>query len=148
MQGMITDPKLAKEFILAGNATVTFVSKKSGNRFTYRIQAKPNKKNPDVPFYKVGLLTGPDNTSDYTPIGIIVESRFILPKWAREEKSMTETTPSVAALIWTLNNHLSKGVTPPMTEIWCEGRCGRCGRKLTVPESLMIGLGADCLAKS
>ena len=44
MQGMITDPKLAKEFILAGNATVTFVSKKSGNRFTYKVKQAPRER--------------------------------------------------------------------------------------------------------
>lgn len=32
----------------------------------------------------------------------------------------------------------------PECEVWHEGRCGRCGRKLTVPESIETGIGPDC----
>jgi hypothetical protein len=28
--------------------------------------------------------------------------------------------------------------------VWHEGRCGRCGRKLTVPESIESGFGPEC----
>ena len=30
-------------------------------------------------------------------------------------------------------------------EIWHEGKCGRCGRKLTVPESIACGFGPECI---
>lgn len=29
-------------------------------------------------------------------------------------------------------------------EVWHEGSCGRCGRKLTVPSSIETGLGPEC----
>jgi len=29
-------------------------------------------------------------------------------------------------------------------EIWHEGRCGRCNRKLTVPASIALGIGPEC----
>jgi hypothetical protein len=29
-------------------------------------------------------------------------------------------------------------------ELWHEGRCGKCGRALTVPESIESGLGPVC----
>lgn len=29
-------------------------------------------------------------------------------------------------------------------EVWHEGRCGRCARRLTVPESILIGIGPEC----
>ena len=32
-------------------------------------------------------------------------------------------------------------------EIWHEGRCGRCGRKLTVPSSIESGIGPECASK-
>jgi hypothetical protein len=50
------------------------------------------------------------------------------------------------AMNWVLD-HLSEGEMPPLTEIWHEGRCGRCGRKLTVPDSIAIGIGPDCLTR-
>jgi hypothetical protein len=32
-------------------------------------------------------------------------------------------------------------------DVWHESRCGRCGRKLTVPESIESGFGPECLTK-
>jgi hypothetical protein len=32
-------------------------------------------------------------------------------------------------------------------EVYHEGRCGRCNRKLTVPESIETGLGPECASK-
>jgi hypothetical protein len=29
-------------------------------------------------------------------------------------------------------------------EIWHEGTCCRCGKRLTVPASIELGMGADC----
>ena len=31
-----------------------------------------------------------------------------------------------------------------MLEVWHEGRCGRCNRALTVPESIASGIGPEC----
>lgn len=33
---------------------------------------------------------------------------------------------------------------PVQVEVWHEGRCGHCGRRLTVPESIADGLGPRC----
>lgn len=33
-------------------------------------------------------------------------------------------------------------------QVWHEGRCGRCGRKLTVPSSIETGLGPECAGKN
>ena len=30
---------------------------------------------------------------------------------------------------------------PTFIEIWHEGKCGKCGRTLTVPDSIINGLG-------
>src|SRR5882672_9405186 len=32
-------------------------------------------------------------------------------------------------------------------EIWHSGSCGRCGRTLTVPESVLSGFGPECINK-
>ncbi len=150
MQGMITDPKLAKEFILAGNATVTFVSKKSGNRFTYKVKQAPRKEgdNPNSTLYFVSLLVGQDNENDYSYIGII--TRYVCPAGSEslnfrttKASKVSVDAPSVMAMEWVIS-FLSQGDMPHMTEIWHLGRCGKCGRTLTTPESCAVGLGPIC----
>lgn len=118
----VTSPK---DFILAGNAYFTLRSEKTGTRYTYAVSkadAEPGK--PEVWF--VGLLTGPDNTGDYSYLGISRMNADSLP---------------VKAFTWTWE-HLGNlhGV-----EVWHEGRCGRCGRRLTVPESIQQGFGPECV---
>jgi len=62
-------------FVLGGNATFTASSTKGG-RFTYRVRlAKPRAGQADdgTRRWFVAVLTGPDNSSDYTYLGTIVE---------------------------------------------------------------------------
>jgi hypothetical protein len=40
---------------------------------------------------------------------------------------------------------LIKNNLPNFIEIWHEGRCGKCGRTLTVPDSIANGLGPECI---
>jgi len=63
---LIEDAASAIEFAMGGNARFTLVSKKTGERKTYRVR-QPDATKP----YFVQLLTGPDNTSDYTYLGYI-----------------------------------------------------------------------------
>ena len=39
---------------------------------------------------------------------------------------------------------LNGGTFPATFEIWHEGRCAACARRLTVPQSIATGLGPDC----
>ena len=66
---------LSKEFILAGNALFT-VQNPVGERYTFKI----NKKEATSKYretYFVALLTGPDNTSDYTYTGMLNPVSFL-----------------------------------------------------------------------
>ena len=53
---------------------------------------------------------------------------------------------SVQAFIWFLNRIEADKPTDGF-EFWHEGKCGRCGRKLTVPESIEAGIGPECAGK-
>ena len=141
MQGMISDPELAIRFMLAGNATVTLKSQKTGNHYTYRIKPFPGCNDPK--HYRVFLLTGPDNKKDYSWLGRIVNGQFYLTRKSRE-MGLSENTSSVKAIIWVLINLGHHNKMPAWLEIWHEGRCGHCGRPLTVPESIESGIGPVC----
>ncbi len=138
MDGMISDPKAALAFMLAGRSTVTLASQKTGARFTYSIK----RIYPDAPMYSIRLLTGPDNEQDYKRLAKVYEGSISLVS----NPCAGEDSPSYRAIRWVLE-HLMQGAMPPHVEIWHEGRCGRCGRKLTVPESIGVGIGPDCLAQ-
>ena len=40
---------------------------------------------------------------------------------------------------------LVAGTLPEFVEVWHEGCCGKCGKRLTVPSSIENGLGPECI---
>lgn len=132
----------ALRFALAGNARLTLVSKKTGQRFTYRVRQPIDNDSPtkrgDVHFVQV--LTGADNTGDFTFLGTIFNNREF--RHGRRSR-ISRDAPSAKAWAWFWPK-LTKGHMPETIQLWHEGRCGRCGRALTVPESIDRGIGPDC----
>jgi len=141
----INDAAAALRFIMAGNAYFTVRSIKTGTRYTYRVsRAKndnPRYANSGETFF-VALLTGPQNETDYSYMGIIRNREFRTTGKSR----YNERTLPVQAFRWVLG-WLQRDAFPPQTELWHEGRCGRCGRKLTVPESIEAGIGPECAGR-
>jgi hypothetical protein len=125
-----------KEFALAGNATFTATSLKTGTRFTFKVR----QPKPDSPHF-VKVLTGCDNESDYTFLGTIFNGENYRHGL---RSSITPDAPSAQAFayIWTHLDQLDGKVT-----IQHAGKCCRCGRKLTVPESIESGIGPECRKK-
>lgn len=133
---MFTTAQSAREFAQAGNARLTIVSKKTGARFTYRVR-RPAE---DKPWF-VQVLTGSDNESDYTFFGTI----FPNGEFRHSRKSsIGPEAPSAVGFQW-FWNHLAHDHLPESVEVHHEGRCGRCGRALTVPESIESGFGPECI---
>jgi hypothetical protein len=133
----LTDPAAIRRFATAGRARFTLVSERTGQRFTYRVTAK--KGSPD--FFFVSLLTGPENSSDYTYLGCLTGGRFTHDRRLR----IGADAPSRRAFTW-FWGRVGAGHEAPECECWHEGRCGKCGRALTVPESIASGLGPICAA--
>lgn len=154
----ITDIQAIEPYVLGGHATVTVVSKATGGRFTYKVEQKrvgPRKAGETDEQYAarkqrayegprfVKTLTGPDNEHSYTYIGHITEGReFRLDRRSK----LSETAPSVSAWRWFWTALRSQSDKIEQCEVWHDGRCSRCGRKLTVPESVASGLGPVCAA--
>lgn len=164
----IQDPAAALAFALAGNARFTLVSKKTGARFTFRVR-QPKKRGGSVPLrdggggtarvtmveggswgtrvygvkpapHFVSVLTGPSNEADFKFIGTVFDKETF--RHGRKSAFSWETA-CVGAFTWTWSM-LRLGRMPDSLEFWHEGKCGRCGRTLTVPSSIEAGIGPEC----
>lgn len=138
------DAKNVMTFALAGNARLTFVSKETGTRFTFRIkQAKDFDEKPKQ-FWFVNLLNGADNESDFAYLGTINE---VFSYYHGRKSKIGVDAPSAIAFDWLWHQIQAKRYDKldASVEIWHEGKCGRCGRTLTVPESIASGYGPECV---
>lgn len=152
MAGRFADWAHAVQFMLAGNAYVTLKSLATGTRYTYRIaMADCMKCGKDkqcvcgaAPRFFVSTLIGSDNEGDYAYIGMIGDKAQFRATKATGDRAKGKP---FLAFEYAWKNVLTYNRIPAQLEIWHEGRCGRCGRTLTVPESIAAGLGPECAGK-
>lgn len=136
---MFTDPTQAATYALAGNATLTLTSKATDARYTFKVQVPKQDTPTTVRFVK--LLTGPQNTTDYTYLGMIKDGEFRMTA----KSKMSDASTPVRAFRYFLDNVITAKRLPAQLEVRHEGSCGRCGRTLTVPESIDRGIGPECI---
>ena len=130
----INNTKEALKFMFAGKSIFTFLNTKTGNRFTYKI-----KQAKDSNLFFVSVLTNPDV---YTYIGTCVEGNY-----KHGKKSVISTESQSVKVFDFMLSKLKTDNLPDFLELWHEGFCGKCGRRLTVPSSILNGLGPDCIKK-
>ena len=128
-------------WLRAGNAVFT-VSSPKGGRYTYKVRKKVSAAYGVTWF--VLLLTGPENTSGYTYMGVLDTHGGL--RLTRASKYNRETVP-VKVFEWALAVIQGTKPLPPEYAIQHAGRCCRCGRMLTVPESIESGIGPECAGK-
>jgi hypothetical protein len=145
LRGQLTHAN-ALAYLLAGDATVTIVNERTGNRFTFEVKA-PKEDREGRPLspeqarlHFVRVLIGPDNTSQYAYLGLIRDRA----SYEHGRKSRITPDASSARVMSWVFPRLVAGTLPEHIRIYHEGSCGRCGRKLTVPESVERGLGPEC----
>lgn len=142
VRAQLKDTEAVGSFLFAGKACFTLKSRKTGTHFTYKVS---HKKDGDVSF--VSLLTGPNNTEDYRYLGLLPDNDATRLRGVGRGKSCAgPEAPSARAFQFLLDS-IWRGQIPEALEIWHEGRCGRCGRVLTVPESIERGIGPECASK-
>lgn len=136
---------VSKTFILAGDAIFT-ISCPDGSHHTYRVQHVPaNDRYPQAWFVK--LFTGSDNNDNraYTYLGKLLDFEGQMTHTAKSCRAADHISVRllnrVLARVWADDHaaYESKGYATHH-----EGRCGRCGRRLTVPESVTEGIGPEC----
>lgn len=134
---VMTDPVDVSRYLLAGHATLTLKSLKSGEHLTYKVTLAPEKTD----FYFVGLLIGSDQ--EYAYMGVLTNPAHGAPVFRLTGKSKyNEQSRPVLAFRFFLNH-----LVHPSMEVRHEGSCGRCGRQLTHPESIDRGIGPECWGK-
>lgn len=141
----LTDAVGIQLFATAGNAHFTIVNPERGTRYTFRVRKGEGERAP----WFVSVLTGPDNGRSYQYLGHIfwdTPQRFHHGRKSR----IGRDAPSARCFAWFwthLCHHIAAGDSDlDRVEFWHEGRCGRCGRRLTVPESIETGIGPVCAA--
>jgi len=134
------DSKLVLKFIFGGNSIFTLKNSETGNRFTFKVSClKGEKGNLNTPYF-VRVLTGSDV---YTFIGTFF---YMNGKWVYRHSNkakVSKDAQSVKVIEYVINRLQTQTLTP-IIDVWHEGRCGRCGRQLTVPESIEHGFGPEC----
>lgn len=126
-------------YATAGDAVFTLQGKTT--RFTYRVT-----KSEDGKIFFVKLMTGSDNETSYRYVGLIRNTEAAEYEHGRKAK-ISEAAPGVKAFKWFWHALVTKDEAKlAQLTFWHEGRCGRCHRRLTVPESIERGLGPDCAA--
>ena len=125
--------------LLAGNATFTVRSLKTGAHFTFKVKTPKGDNAGKIHF--VSLLTGTDNENNFSYFGFIKAGVFI-HGGAKARVGMD--APSVRAFQWVWNrvDSLPEGV-----EFLPACSCMRCGRKLTHPTSVEMAIGPECATK-
>ena len=125
-------PERILPFFLAGRALFTLRSKETDNRFTYKIRR--NRKERDLFFIMIRV------GHEYRCIATYKELHGLR---IVQKNQTPEVEVGTRAIIYTMSKVLRNN-PDPRVEVWHEGRCGKCGRVLTVPESLSDGLGPEC----
>lgn len=151
---------VTKQFVLAGDAIFTVepsdtfreamaqLGREYHEHYTYRVESVtfPAKGVwPATTHYFVKSLAGPDNTSDYVYLGTLN------PDTGEVRITKKSAFPETATRVQIIRKVLArlikdegKLIEDAGWKVHHEGRCGRCGRLLTVPESIESGIGPEC----
>jgi hypothetical protein len=123
------------------NGFYTLLSRHTGEHRTFRIHTQPNDSEFAPGQRILGLLTGPDNDSDYTGFAFVDELGIHVWKSKRGGDGLFE---KYAEMIWSLELDGGHSKWAKNYQVMLDGRCVRCNRHLTSPESVRSGIGPIC----
>lgn len=122
------------QFIYGGNAIFT-VSNGKGKHYTFKVRQKEGSP------YFVSVLSRPER---YVYMGILTNGQLKLTK----KSKFKDTSQCIQVFNWSLNMirqiQVNQKKLPKGYRIIHEGKCCRCGRTLTTPESVKKGIGPEC----
>lgn len=121
------------------NGTITIENPATRQHRTFSIRTQPEDAKFAPGQRIVALLTGPCNESDYQGFGFVAEDGTVLV-WRSKRGGDFEKFADMLA------NPVS-WMTRTGVNYLFEGRCIRCNRKLTTPESIRTGIGPVCAGR-
>lgn len=132
-------------FVLAGNAVFTISSTATGAYYTFKVQNVKDNPQTDSRSADSRYVNILGAGGDFIYFGMLNGTEFRLTKKSR----MKDDSLSVRAFRFFCRKVLAttRPALPNGLEVRHEGRCGRCGRPLTVPSSIDLGIGPDCAEK-
>lgn len=133
-----------RDFMWGGQAEFTLHSLETDKHFTYRIINHGFNPSQNIRF--MFFLSGSDNDNDWSYLGTMKKiDGKLYPRLTK--KSPAYDAPVVKALFW-FNWYMNmKGIKSDQIEFMHSGKCSACGRKLTTPESIAIGMGPVCRSR-
>lgn len=138
--------------IVQGDAIFTLQVVKSNDpkhlneRYTYRVRRVKffdDLLAKEVEEYNVRVLIGPDNLTSYTYALSLDLHSYAVTKYGRK---LGKGAPSIRLFCWYLAR-LQANADTSAVAVYLAGRCLRCGRPLTVPDSVNARYGPDCIGK-
>lgn len=129
--------------------SATFTISSPDCHFTFKIKAMASRSKPNSKTLLLSVMTGQDNESSFSYIGILVKDEIRPPAILSTKGSkVSQSAKSVRSLLWVLNKIKLGLELPEGYHCQHSGKCARCGRKLTTPESITLGLGPVCVGLS
>ena len=120
------------------NGAVTMYNPATGAHRTIRISTQSEDANFAPGQRIVSLLTGPDNTSDYTGFGFLTDEGEVRI-WRKKHGGVYE---AYARMLTEPEAYMARGI-----QYKFDVRCRRCNRELTDPISIDLGIGPTCREK-
>ena len=139
----------ALRYILAGKSEFTFLSLKTDVRIRYKLQRKVaeqrGKKGQDEYIYFLNTFTD----GEYKYAGVLFYDDVMRQfKFGRGQRGLLNYSHiNIKSLLFVLNQLNIENYNLSL-KVYHVGKCGRCGRKLTTPESILTGLGPECSKKA
>ncbi len=117
--------------------TMTVVNDATEGRVTVRFRRPKGFRS-----VLVDVMTGSDNESHFSFLGTLRGEQVVI---SAKSKAGDKGLRAQSILNWTFAAAGRDDLRS--VRVLHEGRCGRCGRKLTVPASIDTGLGPECRGK-
>lgn len=131
---------LTRDFVQAGKAIFTFSSPK-GSRYTFKVERPDNFRGE----FFASVMKGSDNEASYAYVGMMSKDSLNL-RFTKGSKFGAGTVEA-KVIAFALDIVAGRKAMPEGYELRHAGKCGRCARTLTTPESVDRGIGPECWSK-
>lgn len=121
------------------NGVITIENQKTGEHRTFKIETMA-EDSPFAPGQRVlSILVGPNNEFNYESFAFVTKG--VQPRVHVWKKHRTSEWAKYGPFLEQLHNMVKKH---PFIQVKWAGRCIRCNRLLTSPQSIRDGIGPKC----